>query len=122
MLRRPPRSTLFPYTTLFRSASCSGAVRYHRLNVVSSGINERAAEAGAFRRGSRAGDDVKRTRKLRRRERQDRWIKLLLAVDVLLPVRLRVRGGVERFGGERWVGIVQHRRRCVEPISSCFAR
>src|SRR5688572_31002712 len=72
MLRRPPRSTLFPYTTLFRSASCSGAVRYHRLNVVSSGINERAAEAGAFRRGSRAGDDVKRTRKLRRRERQDR--------------------------------------------------
>src|SRR5690348_17963332 len=29
MLRRPPRSTLFPYTTLFRSASgvvtCSGA-------------------------------------------------------------------------------------------------
>src|SRR5947207_7070807 len=23
MIRRPPRSTLFPYTTLFRSASCS---------------------------------------------------------------------------------------------------
>src|SRR2546426_4275410 len=27
MIRRPPRSTLFPYTTLFRSASCSGQVR-----------------------------------------------------------------------------------------------
>src|SRR2546426_7355942 len=25
MIRRPPRSTLFPYTTLFRSASRSGA-------------------------------------------------------------------------------------------------
>src|SRR5258705_9208872 len=25
MIRRPPRSTLFPYTTLFRSASASGA-------------------------------------------------------------------------------------------------
>src|SRR6266536_4336028 len=25
MIRRPPRSTLFPYTTLFRSASCAGA-------------------------------------------------------------------------------------------------
>src|SRR5438132_10684331 len=25
MLRRPPRSTLFPYTTLFRSASAAGA-------------------------------------------------------------------------------------------------
>src|SRR5256885_11122045 len=24
MIRRPPRSTLFPYTTLFRSVACSG--------------------------------------------------------------------------------------------------
>src|SRR5258708_12270590 len=24
MIRRPPRSTLFPYTTLFRSVSCPG--------------------------------------------------------------------------------------------------
>src|ERR1043166_10154649 len=24
MIRRPPRSTLFPYTTLFRSARCTG--------------------------------------------------------------------------------------------------
>src|SRR3712207_6885763 len=27
MIRRPPRSTLFPYTTLFRSAGCCGLVR-----------------------------------------------------------------------------------------------
>src|SRR3712207_7651229 len=27
MIRRPPRSTLFPYTTLFRSARVSGARR-----------------------------------------------------------------------------------------------
>src|SRR2546425_8838624 len=26
MIRRPPRSTLFPYTTLFRSHSCSGVM------------------------------------------------------------------------------------------------
>src|SRR2546427_6049197 len=25
MIRRPPRSTLFPYTTLFRSAACEAA-------------------------------------------------------------------------------------------------
>src|SRR5260221_14663262 len=25
MIRRPPRSTLFPYTTLFRSSTCSDA-------------------------------------------------------------------------------------------------
>src|SRR2546422_2437932 len=27
MIRRPPRSTLFPYTTLFRSASCRADCR-----------------------------------------------------------------------------------------------
>src|SRR3712207_7016170 len=27
MIRRPPRSTLFPYTTLFRSPECADAVR-----------------------------------------------------------------------------------------------
>src|SRR5256885_12412065 len=29
MIRRPPRSTLFPYTTLFRSLECSGAIMAH---------------------------------------------------------------------------------------------
>src|ERR1039458_8284498 len=28
MIRRPPRSTLFPYTTLFRSGSSRGAYRH----------------------------------------------------------------------------------------------
>src|SRR3712207_8614108 len=27
MIRRPPRSTLFPYTTLFRSGACCGGCR-----------------------------------------------------------------------------------------------
>src|SRR2546426_8353757 len=27
MIRRPPRSTLFPYTTLFRSATCDAGAR-----------------------------------------------------------------------------------------------
>src|SRR5207249_5864991 len=30
MLRRPPRSTLFPYTTLFRSLRCADRARDHR--------------------------------------------------------------------------------------------
>src|SRR5690349_23398418 len=30
MMRRPPRSTLFPYTTLFRSRRERGAVQRHR--------------------------------------------------------------------------------------------
>src|SRR5438105_8093842 len=29
MIRRPPRSTLFPYTTLFRSLECGGLERRH---------------------------------------------------------------------------------------------
>src|SRR5689334_23822748 len=30
MIRRPPRSTLFPYTTLFRSHGCTGGVHRRR--------------------------------------------------------------------------------------------
>src|SRR5436853_2205765 len=30
MIRRPPRSTLFPYTTLFRSSSCATSSRRRR--------------------------------------------------------------------------------------------
>src|SRR3712207_8194512 len=33
MIRRPPRSTLFPYTTLFRSAPASGQTAVERLEV-----------------------------------------------------------------------------------------
>src|SRR5256885_16347850 len=32
MIRRPPRSTLFPYTTLFRSLG-SGSIRIHRQDI-----------------------------------------------------------------------------------------
>src|SRR2546430_7969364 len=32
MIRRPPRSTLFPYTTLFRSGGSAGPHRRDRLN------------------------------------------------------------------------------------------
>src|SRR2546430_9649186 len=38
MIRRPPRSTLFPYTTLFRSLECSEAV-------ANAGIDDLVANA-----------------------------------------------------------------------------
>src|SRR3712207_6935409 len=41
MIRRPPRSTLFPYTTLFRSVQPRGLLRQH-------------GEEGRGRRGERA--------------------------------------------------------------------
>src|SRR2546422_4962609 len=37
MIRRPPRSTLFPYTTLFRSSSRSGSGRAFRWRSSASG-------------------------------------------------------------------------------------
>src|SRR5438046_8148120 len=38
MIRRPPRSTLFPYTTLFRS-SLLGCCRFHARNQGQTGAN-----------------------------------------------------------------------------------
>src|SRR3712207_8116295 len=59
MIRRPPRSTLFPYTTLFRSAigeaGCSGLHRANRL-----GSNS-LLEGLAF--GARAGSDAAKAAK-----------------------------------------------------------
>src|SRR2546430_17189863 len=36
MIRRPPRSTLFPYTTLFRSVVGGEEVRAHRLRMAAT--------------------------------------------------------------------------------------
>src|SRR2546422_8370492 len=49
MIRRPPRSTLFPYTTLFRSRFISEIVYDGRLD----GIPELARQATAFGTGLR---------------------------------------------------------------------
>src|SRR5258708_29320660 len=37
MIRRPPRSTLFPYTTLFRSREAAAADRGHRRRTIGFG-------------------------------------------------------------------------------------
>src|SRR5258707_1534312 len=44
MIRRPPRSTLFPYTTLFRSAILPGAA----IGFLVSGLNLFAMTAGGL--------------------------------------------------------------------------
>src|SRR3712207_8250015 len=48
MIRRPPRSTLFPYTTLFRSSSTSIA-RSRREERTSNGLGSRSARVLARR-------------------------------------------------------------------------
>src|SRR3989441_5527749 len=42
MIRRPPRSTLFPYTTLFRSAGTSPMSSETTLSIIIPVYNERA--------------------------------------------------------------------------------
>src|SRR2546421_4196248 len=44
MIRRPPRSTLFPYTTLFRSTRREDALRLSLVGAVVRGVQEQAAE------------------------------------------------------------------------------
>src|SRR2546430_9914784 len=53
MIRRPPRSTLFPYTTLFRSSR-------HAEQHGQPGVD--VFESGAVEGGRRAGGDRKSTR------------------------------------------------------------
>src|SRR3712207_8647933 len=49
MIRRPPRSTLFPYTTLFRSAAAAGAAA----RGAAGGVRGRRAGAAPRRPGAR---------------------------------------------------------------------
>src|SRR2546422_2811952 len=58
MIRRPPRSTLFPYTTLFRSRSSSSSSTCIR----SGGSAERKAGGAPARGGSTPRRDRKSTR------------------------------------------------------------
>src|SRR3712207_7813507 len=59
MIRRPPRSTLFPYTTLFRSPdpAAGGGGRGHRL--------ARGLGGAAHRGGASRGDRRRRDRRVR---------------------------------------------------------
>src|SRR3712207_6970687 len=50
MIRRPPRSTLFPYTTLFRSAE--GRLRYLRTRVALSTLDVTVHEPSPIIAGS----------------------------------------------------------------------
>src|SRR5260221_7839232 len=45
MIRRPPRSTLFPYTTLFRSASAGDIVAITGIEDINIGVTVCAPEA-----------------------------------------------------------------------------
>src|SRR5438552_12756174 len=57
MIRQPPRSTLFPYTTLFRSTNRDGNAEIYVMNADGSGqlnlTNNPAADGGQDRKSTR---------------------------------------------------------------------
>src|SRR3712207_8602558 len=52
MIRRPPRSTLFPYTTLFRSAALPGVLRRPLLRAGGRRLQGAEVRAGGRHRGA----------------------------------------------------------------------
>src|SRR3712207_7747360 len=77
MIRRPPRSTLFPYTTLFRSARVAGRERqrHHRgrLQALAPWLEALAAVARDEDAGAGGGEDGAVVGEGRRgRQRRDR--------------------------------------------------
>src|SRR3712207_8689221 len=76
MIRRPPRSTLFPYTTLFRSRVLGPRARqplHLPLQRARAGRHRRLRDAAARRRGlrERVLDDVRETaRRIARRSEE----------------------------------------------------
>src|SRR5258707_11985264 len=69
MIRRPPRSTLFPYTTLFRSVRIRGADR-DRGRILAGRVAHYVAGGGG---PSSLGGKVFRHRRLRRTEQAHRF-------------------------------------------------
>src|SRR3989449_3399494 len=59
MIRRPPRSTLFPYTTLFRSRSRPGWLPGQRVGDGAGPATAITHRDRRERRGSRAGANVR---------------------------------------------------------------
>src|SRR3712207_2053520 len=101
MIRRPPRSTLFPYTTLFRSALDDAGVRGGR-DDDRIGDGEAAAhqlaEVGALTAGQS---------QVSRAQRRDRY-------DQLLIVAVQgVRDGALRWWSGCGVGVGAHARRSI---------
>src|SRR3712207_7698084 len=71
MIRRPPGSTLFPYTTLFRSRAHGGPVR--RGGDQCAGVRRGAAAGGGAGRAGPGEDDVLLRRQPRAADRSEEY-------------------------------------------------
>src|SRR2546426_2841892 len=62
MIRRPPRSTLFPYTTLFRSGDVAGDATLDQGEIVETRHGSPARPSPVRRRGRRADSPTRAPR------------------------------------------------------------
>src|SRR2546429_615631 len=120
MIRRPPRSTLFPYTTLFRSADVAvaavqlqGLVADHEAGIGDKALGHGAVGGGVARtgielgggqahhlaRGHEFGGHVGQL-ELQRLEAGNGLAELLALVHVLLGLGERALGGAHGAGGD----------------------
>src|SRR5690242_20866088 len=84
MIRRPPRSTLFPYTTLFRSGGV-GAVHHQRPELPVQGI-QFADFLGTDQR--KAGSDVHRLTQIQRCRSEEHTSELQSHVNLVCRLLL----------------------------------
>src|SRR5687767_15624292 len=68
MIRRPPRSTLFPYTTLFRSPASAHAFRKLLCDACPEALRVEARELAAIVNGALGPELVKKEQALSRSE------------------------------------------------------
>src|SRR5262245_62461590 len=83
MIRRPPRSTLFPYTTLFRSEKTTGATKSELKRMIREAKDDpRREDALARKLGIRKGSLDEMDEALRSAQRGVRKVEEELRVDV----------------------------------------
>src|SRR2546427_1980584 len=107
MVRRPPRSTLFPYTTLFRSGGGSGVVGGGD-RVAAQGVGGEGHQAGARGRTRReragvGGHRGARARWAGRADEDTSELRRALSSACGLLLRKRAREGAIGRGGSRAV-------------------
>src|SRR5258708_22465338 len=105
MIRRPPRSTLFPYTTLFRSAVERGAVG--DVDQLFQGIEQRGEQLEALAL-ERREVGVFRQAPLLAQHLQDLAVAGLVAQPALVELPQLGEGGIEEF--EPLIGAVDRHR------------
>src|SRR5438034_9979144 len=99
MLRRPPRSTLFPYTTLFRSRS-SATRPSRRLNAAlarGARPDRGPSREGCFAKEKRTGEDIRDFHVASMQFEEKRFAEQALSRVLFLPIR-HGRGTVGRWG------------------------